>query len=134
MWIKGISWPGLVACSILYGAIYIAVRFPLPVGYVGHAQLGLLLFLLPGALAALTSKEAPLTAMALAIALASASLPGANAAECISSSGAGSGDRVYHQRSVLVWFRDVGSDVGQDAAGDAASAAVVGVGHARPLR
>lgn len=72
MWIKGISWPGLVACSILYGAIYVAVRFPLPVGYVGHAQLGLLLFLLPGALAALTSREAPLTAMALAIALASA--------------------------------------------------------------
>ncbi len=72
MWVKGISWPGLVACSILYGAIYIAVRFPLPVGYVGHAQLGLLLFLLPGALAALTSKEAPLTAMVMAIALASA--------------------------------------------------------------
>lgn len=71
MWLKGIRWPGLIACSILYGAIYIAVRLPLPVGYVGHAQLGLLLFLLPGALAAATSKEAPLTAMALAIALAS---------------------------------------------------------------
>lgn len=71
MWMKGIRWPGLIACSVLYGAIYIAVRYPLPADYVGHAQLGLLLFVLPGALAALTSKEAPLTAMVVAIALAS---------------------------------------------------------------
>ncbi|MBD8163156.1 inner membrane protein YbjM [Erwinia persicina] len=68
---KGIRWSGLIACSVLYGAIYIAVRFPLPAGYSGHAQLGLLLFVLPGALAALTSRDAPLTAMAVAIALAS---------------------------------------------------------------
>lgn len=71
MWMKGIRWSGLIACSVLYGAIYIAVRFPLPAGYSGHAQLGLLLFVLPGALAALTSRDAPLTAMAVAIALAS---------------------------------------------------------------
>lgn len=71
MWIKGFRWPGLILCSVLYGAIYIAVRYPLPMGYVGHAQLGLLLFILPGALAALTSKEAPLTATLIAITLAS---------------------------------------------------------------
>ncbi|HBI08289.1 inner membrane protein YbjM [Erwinia persicina] len=71
MWIKGIRWTGLIACSALYGAIYIAVRYPLPAGYSGHAQLGLLLFVLPGALAALTSREAPLTVMTVAIALAS---------------------------------------------------------------
>lgn len=71
MWMKGIRWTGLIACSALYGAIYIAVRYPLPEGYVGHAQLGLLLFVVPGALAALTSKEFPLTAMVIAIALAS---------------------------------------------------------------
>jgi len=71
VWMKGIRWSGLIACSVLYGAIYIAVRFPLPAGYSGHAQLGLLLFVLPGALAALTSRDAPLTAMAVAIALAS---------------------------------------------------------------
>lgn len=71
MWIKGIRWTGLIACSVLYGGIYIAVRYPLPAGYIGHAQLGLLLFMLPGALAALASKESPLTAMVIAIALAS---------------------------------------------------------------
>jgi len=71
VWMKGIRWTGLIACSALYGAIYIAVRYPLPADYIGHAQLGLLLFVLPGALAALTSKESPLTATVIAIALAS---------------------------------------------------------------
>ncbi|MTD26668.1 inner membrane protein YbjM [Erwinia sorbitola] len=68
---KGIRWTGLIACSVLYGGIYIAIRYPLPADYTGHAQLGLLLFVVPGALAALTSKDSPLTAMVIAIALAS---------------------------------------------------------------
>lgn len=71
MWLEEIKWSGVVACSSLYGALFLAVRYLIAVSGDGHAQLGLLLLILPGALAALMSKEAPLTVLLLAMMLAS---------------------------------------------------------------
>ncbi len=68
---KGINWPGLLCCSLLHGIIFMVVRYQLVAGHSPHAQYGLLLFLVPGALAAQMSKNNPLTVMLLAMLFAS---------------------------------------------------------------
>ncbi|MBK0001804.1 hypothetical protein IBT47_19070 [Erwinia sp. S43] len=71
MWVKAFSWSGVIACSSLYGLLFLAVRYLIAIGGANHVQFGLLLFMIPGALAALMSKEAPFTVLLLAVLLAS---------------------------------------------------------------
>ncbi|WP_345831247.1 inner membrane protein YbjM [Erwinia sp. HDF1-3R] len=60
---KGVSWMGVAGCFILYCVIFLAVRYEMgsETHAYSHAQLGLLMFAIPGAIAALTTKESPLT-------------------------------------------------------------------------
>lgn len=60
---KGMSWTGVIACFVLYCLVFVAVRYEMSVDSIiqEKPRLGLLMFALPGAIAALTSKEAPLT-------------------------------------------------------------------------
>jgi len=60
---KGMTWTGVIVCFVLYCLVFVAVRFEMNVDTTLHSEprLGLLIFILPGAIAALTSKEAPLT-------------------------------------------------------------------------
>lgn len=71
MRLEDIKWSGVIACSSLYGVLFLAIRYLIAVSGDGHAQLGLLLLILPGALAALMSRDAPLTVLLLAMLLAS---------------------------------------------------------------
>lgn len=71
MWVKTFNWSGVIACSSLYGLLFLAVRYLIAIGSVNHVQFGLLLFIIPGALAALMSKDAPFTVLLLAMLLAS---------------------------------------------------------------
>lgn len=67
---KGMSWTGTIACFVLYCLVFVAVRYEMSADIIiqGKPRLGLLMFAIPGAVAALTSKEAPLS-VALAGAL-----------------------------------------------------------------
>lgn len=60
---KGMTWTGVVVCFVLYCLVFVAVRFEMNVDSIiqSRPRLGLLIFAVPGAIAALTSKEAPLT-------------------------------------------------------------------------
>lgn len=60
---KGMSWTGITCCFVLYCLVFVAVRYEINVDSLmqGKPRLGLLMFAIPGAVAALTSKEAPLT-------------------------------------------------------------------------
>jgi hypothetical protein len=60
---KGMTWTGVIVCFVLYCLVFVAVRFEMNVETLIHSEprLGLLIFVVPGAIAALTSKEAPLT-------------------------------------------------------------------------
>ncbi|OON40899.1 hypothetical protein BTJ39_07470 [Izhakiella australiensis] len=60
---RSVSWPGVVACTIFYGVVFVIVRYQILMSHLPlhQGQLGMLLFLLPGAVSALTSKRAPLT-------------------------------------------------------------------------
>jgi len=71
MWVKTFNWSGVIMCSSLYGLLFLAVRYLMAIGGISHVQFGLLLFILPGVLAAKISKEAPFTVLLLAILLAS---------------------------------------------------------------
>lgn len=71
MWVKAFNWSGVIACSSLYGLLFLAVRYLIAIGGTHHVQFSLLLFMIPGALAALMSKEAPFTVLMLAVLLAS---------------------------------------------------------------
>lgn len=71
MWAKAFNWSGVVFCSSLYGLLFLTVRYLIAIEKLNHVQFGLLLFLIPGALAALISKNAPLTVLLLSIFLAS---------------------------------------------------------------
>ena len=71
MWVKSFSWSGVIACSSLYGLLFLIIRYLMAIGGISHVQFGLLLFILPGALAAWVSKDAPFTVLLLAILLAS---------------------------------------------------------------
>lgn len=71
MWVKAFSWSGIIACSSLYGMLFLVIRYLMAIGGINHVQFSLLLFLIPGVLAGLMSKEAPLTVLLLAILLAS---------------------------------------------------------------
>ena len=57
------TWTGVIVCFVLYCLVFVAVRFEMNVDNILQAKprLGLLIFAVPGAIAALTSKEAPLT-------------------------------------------------------------------------
>ncbi|ROR11213.1 inner membrane protein YbjM [Erwinia sp. JUb26] len=71
MWVKAFSWSGVIACSSLYGLLFLALRYLIAIGGMNHVQFGLLLFMIPGALAALMSRDAPFTVLLLAMLLAS---------------------------------------------------------------
>lgn len=71
MWVKTFNWSGVIACSSLYGLLFLAIRYVIAIGGMDHVHLGLLLFVIPGALAALMSKDAPFTVLLLAMLLAS---------------------------------------------------------------
>lgn len=71
MWVKASNWSGVIMCSSLYGVLFLAIRYLMAIGGISHVQFGLLLFALPGALAAWISKEAPFTVLLWAILLAS---------------------------------------------------------------
>lgn len=60
---KGMTWTGVIVCFVLYCLVFVAVRFEMNVDSIiqSKPRLGLLIFAVPGAIAALTSKEAPLT-------------------------------------------------------------------------
>lgn len=71
MWGKAFNWSGVIACSSLYGLLFLIIRYLIAMDRLDHVQFGLLLFLIPGALAALMSKDAPLSVLLLSILLAS---------------------------------------------------------------
>ena len=71
MWLKAFNWSGVIACSSLYGLLFLVVRYLMAMGGINYGQFGLLLFMLPGALAAWMSKDAPFTVLLLAMLLAS---------------------------------------------------------------
>ncbi|SFM89175.1 Putative inner membrane protein [Izhakiella capsodis] len=60
---RSVSWSGVVACTIFYTMIFVTVRHQILMAHsvVHQAQPVMLLFLLPGAVSALTSKQAPLS-------------------------------------------------------------------------
>ncbi|WP_338562499.1 inner membrane protein YbjM [Erwinia sp. E_sp_B04_7] len=60
---KGMSWTGVIACFVLYCLVFVAVRYEMNLDSIMQTKprLGLLMFGVPGAIAALTSREAPLT-------------------------------------------------------------------------
>ncbi len=69
---KGMSWTNLVFSLVLFSIVFLAVRYDMVAegsGYV-QARPGLLMFTIPGAIAALTSKESPLTVALLGALLA----------------------------------------------------------------
>lgn len=63
MLLKGVSWAALIACAIFYGVVFTAVRYQVTMEHLPlhRGQLSMLLFLLPGGLCALTSRQAPLS-------------------------------------------------------------------------
>lgn len=60
---KGLSWTGIICCFVLYCLVFVALGYEINVDSLMQSKprLGLLMFAIPGAVAALTSKEAPLT-------------------------------------------------------------------------
>lgn len=65
---KGMSWTGVAISFVLYSIVFMALRYDMFTegGAVMQARPGLLMLILPGAAAALTSKETPLTVTLLA--------------------------------------------------------------------
>lgn len=63
MFFKGVSRPAVIACAIFYGVVFVTLRYPLTSEHMPrqHGQLGMLLFMLPGVLSALTSRQSPLS-------------------------------------------------------------------------
>lgn len=63
MMFKGISWTHLVFSFVLYSIVFMAVRYDMVAEGSAwiQARPGLLMFTVPGAVAALTSKDSPLT-------------------------------------------------------------------------
>ncbi|MEM6159865.1 inner membrane protein YbjM [Erwinia sp. P6884] len=59
---RDISWAGVVTCFTLYCIVFLAVRYEMEMENVSHTQsrLGLLMFTLPGAIAALNVRRWPL--------------------------------------------------------------------------
>ncbi|KOC92802.1 inner membrane protein YbjM [Winslowiella iniecta] len=62
MLLQGVRLPGVMTCIMLYCAVFIIARFGMVIESSGETQVqpGLLLFIFPGVLAGLTSREAPL--------------------------------------------------------------------------
>lgn len=69
---KGISWSGVVTCFSLYCIVFLAVRYEMEMESAAHTQsrLGLLMFTLPGAIAALNVRRTPLIVAILGALLA----------------------------------------------------------------
>lgn len=63
MMLRGMSWTGGLISLVLYSIVFMAVRYDMFIegAPVMQARPGLLMLIIPGAAAALTSKEAPLT-------------------------------------------------------------------------
>ncbi|WP_246760499.1 inner membrane protein YbjM [Erwinia sp. BNK-24-b] len=60
---KGMSWTSVALSFVLYSIVFLAVRYGMVINGSpwAKAQPGLLMFTLPGAIAALTTKDHPLT-------------------------------------------------------------------------
>ena len=60
---KGVSWTGIISCFVLYCLVFVAVLYEMNMDSIMQTKLrpGLLIFVMPGAIAAMTSREAPLT-------------------------------------------------------------------------
>lgn len=60
---KGVSWTGIISCFVLYCLVFVVVLYEMNMDSIMQTKLrlGLLMFVVPGAIAALTSREAPLT-------------------------------------------------------------------------
>lgn len=69
---KGMSWASVAFSFVLYSIVFLAVRYGMVIEGTAWAQArpGLLMFTLPGAIAALTSKDHPLTVALLGALLA----------------------------------------------------------------
>jgi len=63
MLLQGVRLSGVMMCIMLYCAVFIIARYSMAIESPGetHVQPGLLLFIFPGVLAGLYSKEAPLS-------------------------------------------------------------------------
>ncbi|WP_233268309.1 inner membrane protein YbjM [Pantoea sp. BAV 3049] len=63
MMFKGMSWTSVISSLALYCIVFLAVRYDMFIQGAAamQARPGLLMLTIPGAVAALTSKEAPLT-------------------------------------------------------------------------
>ena len=60
---KGVLWTGVITCCVLYCLVFVAVLYEMNTETImqTRVRLGLLMFVVPGAVAAMTSREAPLT-------------------------------------------------------------------------
>jgi len=72
MMFKGLSWTGMAGSVVFFSIVFLVVRYSMAVGDTATMQAcpSLLMLTIPGALAALTSKEAPLTVALLGALLA----------------------------------------------------------------
>lgn len=72
MLLQGVRFSGVLTCMLLYCAVFIIVRYGIAINNPAETQIqpGLLLFIVPGVLAGVASREAPLSVAMLGALLA----------------------------------------------------------------